>query len=297
MFFARLESPCYGFGIDFKLSYKKRNISPLDPMKCGNLHIVLLLAVFTVPADGWAASVTIGASKDNSIFRNAPNNSAGGSAGIFAGTTAFGAPRRGLIAFDVAGSVPAGATITSAELTLYLGVAGGAVGKNIGLHRLDKDWGEGTAGSALPTVRSAGNGFSASPGDATWNANYFGMSVWSSPGAASDFYALASSSTVVDDAVDMPFTWASTPALVRDVQNWLDSPATNFGWAIVNADEVNIATARAFYSREATMDASGDPLDLSHRPALTISFVPEPTSAIFIMSLIITAAFLRRRSP
>jgi hypothetical protein len=252
-------------------------------MTRGGPHLAIVLVLSAAAPDAWAASATVDARKDNSIFRNRPANSAGGSAGIFAGTTATGSPRRGLIAFDVAGNVPAGATITSVELTLYLGMAGGGESQSVGLHRLTKDWGEGTAGSDLPTVRNAGAGFAASLGDATWNANFFDTSLWSSPGATGDFNPVASSTTIITDVVDTPFTWLSTPELVSDVQNWLDSPTTNFGWAIVNADEVSIATARAFYSREATVDASGDPMDLTRRPALTINYVPEPNAAVLML--------------
>jgi hypothetical protein len=264
-------------------------------MMRGNPYILILLALAACAPVAQAASKTIGASKDNSIFEDAPDNSAGGSAGIFVGTTAFGSPRRGLMAFDVAGNVPSGATITSVELTLYLGMAAGGVNKPVGLHRLTKDWGEGTAGDTLPTVRNAGAGFVASLGDATWNANFLGAALWSSPGAAGDFDAAADSTTLIGDAVDTRFTWLSTPGLVSDVQSWLDNPATNFGWALVNADEVNVATARAFYSREATVDAGGDPMDPARRPALTISYVPEPTSVVLV-ALFGSAILARLRS-
>jgi hypothetical protein len=194
-----------------------------------------------------------------------------------------------LLAFDVAGNIPAGATIKSVELTLYLGMAGGGESKLLGLHRLTKDWGEGAAGSDLPTVRNAGAGFPASPGDATWNANFLGTSLWSGPGAAGDFHPAASSTARVSDVVDTPFTWLSTPESVSDVQDWLDHPATNFGWAIVNDDEVNIATVRAFYSREATVDASGEPMDLARRPALTIIYVPEPNGLVLMLLFALAA--------
>src|SRR5262249_6055281 len=60
--------------------------------------------------------VTIGASKDNTIFSESVSQSDGAGPNFFAGTTSIntnGAIRRGLIAFDVAGNVPAGATINS----------------------------------------------------------------------------------------------------------------------------------------------------------------------------------------
>jgi hypothetical protein len=251
-------------------------------------HLVIVLAFLAVVPDAAAAIKTIRASKDNSLFEDNSGNSAGGSAGIFAGTTAIGSPRRGLLAFDVAGEIPAGATITSAELTLYLGMAAGGT-QTVGLHWLSKDWGEGTAGSSLNTVRNAGGGFPASPGDATWTANFLGASLWSNPGASGDFTAAASATVAVGDVADVAVTWLSTAALVADVQAWLDNPSANFGWALIN-NEATAATARAFYSREATVDGGGDPMDLTRRPALTITYVPEPSSAV--ISLVLGATML-----
>ena len=60
-------------------------------------------------------------------------------------------------------------------------------------------------------------------------------------------------------ALDTPFTWESTPALVTDVQSWLDSPATNFGWLLFNRNESTIRSLKAFYSRDATQNSSNLP--------------------------------------
>ena len=113
-----------------------------------------------------------------------------------------------------------------------------------------------------------------------------------------DFNATASATTVVGSIVDppTPYTWLSTSAMVSNVQGWLDNPAANFGWALINADEVNLATVRAFYSRSATVNAGGDPLDPSARPALTITYfvVPEPTAVILVLSMTLLVLMYRR---
>ena len=44
-------------------------------------------------------------------------------------------------------------------------------------------------------------------------------------------------------------TWASTTALVADVQGWVDAPATNAGWFVVG-NETGTQTAVRFGSRE-----------------------------------------------
>ncbi len=101
--------------------------------------LTLMLAV--VPSAGFADTVTIGASKDTTIYQNNPNNSSGGGNGLFAGTDGDVSPRHALIAFDIADNIPAGATITDVQLTLFLGqVAGSGMGggggnSTIELHR------------------------------------------------------------------------------------------------------------------------------------------------------------------
>ena len=54
---------------------------------------------------------------------------------------------------------------------------------------------------------------------------------------------------------DSPYTFASMPALVADVQAWLDDPATNFGWMLMCETEEANFTARRFASREDTARA------------------------------------------
>src|SRR5262249_37178202 len=98
---------------------------------------------------------TITSSKDTMIFQNNPNNSDGGGIDMFAGTNSAQSIRRSLVAFDVAGSIPQGATIVSVQLTLTYAMAAGTAGSgvgspnlfDIGLHRLLADWGEGTVGT------------------------------------------------------------------------------------------------------------------------------------------------------
>ncbi len=239
--------------------------------------------MFLAPAISWSATKTITTSKDNTIFQNQVNNSAGGGPGIFAGANGMGSPRRGLLAFDIDANVPSWATITAVELRMYLGNAPNNNPQTIGLHRLSIDWGEGTAGNSATNIGGSGNGFAASTGDATWNTPTFGTGTWTNPGATGDFNAVASASAVVSGPVDTAFTWLSTAALVADVQGWLNDPTTNFGWALVNANEETASTVKAFYSRSATQNASGGTLDPAFRPVLTITYIPEPSAAVLLL--------------
>src|SRR5689334_3010417 len=85
----------------------------------------VVVTTVTLSVPGMAATITIGASRDATIFENNVNNSNGAGPGMFAGTNGMGSPRRGLLDFDIAGSVPTGATITDVQLTLHLGQVAG----------------------------------------------------------------------------------------------------------------------------------------------------------------------------
>src|SRR5207247_9985452 len=92
--------------------------------------------------------------------------------------TAMNLVRRGLIAFDVAGSVPAGSTITSAQLQLSMSLTiAGPI--DVSLHRALADWGQGTSFS---TAGGGGMGAPATPGDATWTLRFFPATPWTNPG-------------------------------------------------------------------------------------------------------------------
>jgi hypothetical protein len=273
-------------------------------MKIHRTFFLLFLTITIGISEARSASVTIGASKDNSIFQNFPSNSGGGAAGIYVGGTATKSPRRGLIAFDVADNVPAGATITSVQLTLYSALGGGTTNA-VELHRLSADWGEGSAGSDLDSVQFGGGGFDAAPGNATWNERFFGFAAWTNPGANGDFNPAASATALIgvpnpDWTNPTAYNWLSTPALVSDVQGWLDNSATNFGWILINSDETSQGTARAFFSRSATLDTNGFPLLHDVHPALTITYmnvVPEPAAGVLlIVSGTMLTAGSRRRS-
>jgi hypothetical protein len=221
----------------------------------------------------WASTITIGPSKDTTTFQDPANNSSGAGNGLFAGTNGDSSPRRALIAFDVAGNVPSGATITGAQLTLVLGqVAGmGGVGSGvetatIELHKLSADWGEGVNQKEDPPtdgLNGQGQGAPANDGDATWNARFYSATtptLWATPGG--DFSAAASASLSIGTDVGDGYIWGSTAGMVSDVQSWLNTPSSNFGWIMVNTDETDVRTFRAFYSRDAATD----------HPQLQISF-------------------------
>jgi hypothetical protein len=258
---------------------------------------LLTVAMVLTPMAAWSATTTFGALKDNTIFENMPNNSGGGTAGIFSGANNLPSKRRGFIAFDILksdtnpGGVPAGSIITGAELSMYLANAPNPNSQTIGLHRMLFDWGENINDTSSPAVGGAGNGVAAAAGDATWNESFFGTTTWSSlggsigPGAAGAFSSTASVSTTVSGPIDNQHKWLSTAGLISDVQSWLDNPSSNFGWAIINANETSTQTMKAFYSRQATVNTggSGTTINPTWRPMLIITYVPEPGTEVLIL--------------
>ncbi len=235
-----------------------------------------------------ADTVAIEASKDNTLFEQADGDLSNGSGRfIFAGRSRQPEGlqiRRALLSFDVAGSIPAGATITSATLTLEVtrSISGDL---SSSLHRLGADWGEG----ASDANGQEGTGTAAEVGDATWIHTFSPTDEWTSPGG--DF-AVASSATT-DVGGTGSYSWSSAE-LAADAQDMLDNPGGNFGW-LLRVDEATEGGAKQLASRE---NADG-PV-----PVLEIEFESEgakvPTTnplgiALLVLTLLGGGAFIWRR--
>jgi hypothetical protein len=200
--------------------------------------------------------------KDNTLYEFVPadgdlSNALGNH--FFAGETGMGELRRGVLAFDIAGNIPAGSTILGVTLSLNMSRTGLDDAQNVELHKMLADWGEGT--SVAPGEE--GTGAPATTNDATWRHRFFDTIFWATEGG--NFSATVSATQSVG-AVGV-YTWSSPP-MVGDVQSWLNNPATNFGWLVLG-DESEILTAKRFDTRE-----SASP------PVLTIQYtpgVPRPT--------------------
>lgn len=194
-------------------------------------------------------------SQDNTLIESSTGElSNGAGPALFVGRTnqLENNLRRGLIAFDVAADLPAGAKVKSVMLTLTLEQTH-AGDETIAVHRLLKAWGEG--GSS----HRGGRGAAAAAGDATWIHRFFDRDAWATPGG--DFARRASAVQTVGDAGR--YTWGSTSRLVKDVRRWLKSPEENFGWVLIG-NESAAKTAKRFASRE-----NGE---TSIQPQLTVSF-------------------------
>lgn len=239
-------------------------------MICPDSLRITLVAAFSLGisfsvGSARAAMITLGASKDATLFESPTGHlSAGGDHGIFVGKTfeATNTLRRGLIEFDLSG-IPNGSTINS--VSLRLGVTkhptGGASSVAMGLHRLLGDWGE---GNVIGAGAGGGQGGPAANGDATWLHQFRPGDLWSNRGG--DFVAQASATASVG-LTGSDANWSSTNQLVTDLQGWLANPAINFGW-LIRGNESVAGSARRFASSEANQ--------ANNRPLLTVNFTLPP---------------------
>ena len=158
------------------------------------------------------------------------------------------------MAFDVAGSIPAGATVNRVTLTLNMSRTVADV-QDIELRRLLADWGEGASASG----GNEGSGIAAAAGDATWVHTIFDTEEWEILGG--DFSSQAAATQQVGGVGQ--YTWASTEEMVANVQSWLEDPSTNFGWLLLG-NEAATRTTKRFDSRENGTEAK--------RPVLTVEY-------------------------
>jgi hypothetical protein len=236
---------------------------------------ILAASIFGVAIVARADSVILAPSADTSLHENFPANNLGAQSYLISGTTQNGPLTRGLMAFDIAGTIPSGATINFVTLTLeVVGQPGdGDAPSNFGLHRMFVGWGEGSGSGDPPLL-----GQPALAGEANWNYRFASSTLWASPGgmAGVDFASQFSSDTFIYGVNFSPYLFDSTPRLVEDVQLWLDQPGQNFGWMLLSQSEDEIFSARRFGSRE-------DPF---RAPQLMIDFTPVPEPATVVLCVV-----------
>lgn len=205
-----------------------------------------------------AQTVILNAVKDNTIYSNLTNNSNGAGDNFTAGAIQSSPVRRGLLMFDLS-TIPSGATITAVSLRMVMNrTVSGA--NNVSLHRLNEDWGEGASNAG---AGGDGNGTTAELGDATWICTFSNgaggcTTSWTTAGGV--YQAAASATTSV--AGPAAYTWSSAQ-MITNVQGWLNTPATNFGWEIICA-EGTPGSAKRFSSRT-------NPI-VPDRPSLTVTY-------------------------
>ncbi|NCF64881.1 MAG: DNRLRE domain-containing protein [Chloroflexi bacterium] len=231
--------------------------------------LIILMSVVLVFTASWAGasnqgprseSVTISASKDNTLYEDNDGVLSNGFGAHFfsgraSGTANNGAIRRGLIAFDsLTTVVPAGSLILGAELILHMSRSTSSV-QPVALHKVEADWGE----AASDAAGEEGGGAAAEPQDATWLHTFYADQFWQTPGG--DFAATPSAMTMVGGTGS--YTW-SGPGITGDVRDWLVNPDSNYGWVLLN--ESSNKTTKRFDSRENST--------AEFQPKLLITFLP-----------------------
>ncbi len=230
--------------------------------RCALLGVV----VGTCAGGAVADTVVVPCGRDNTLYESITGTVSNGSGPyFFVGMTTGGERRRGLIRFDVASAIPAGSTVTGAQLKLNLSKTI-SFDLDVWLYRALKDWGE---GASTTGAGQGGSGAVAVAPDATWLHSFYDTVFWSAPGGTSqgatpDYAAESSALTAVGNPLGI-YTWGSTPGMVSDVQAWLDNAGTNFGWFII-ADETGSGNAKRFDSRE-------NPVG-TNQPVLVVTFTP-----------------------
>ena len=206
------------------------------------LHALTLLALLSlIPAPVIAETVRIEAGRDATLIEHPDGARANGSGpAFFVGRTSQGqnSVRRTLIWFDVAAALPERAIVESVSLTVFMSPSNSQM-REIRLHRVLADWGEG------PSSASGGGGRPAEPGDATWIHTFYDYRFWTHGGG--QFVGRVSAQT--DVAGSAFYTWESTNHMIQDVRLWNSAPQRNFGWILIG-DETTPQTAKSFASRE-----------------------------------------------
>lgn len=214
-------------------------------MKAITLQSVLLLT-FCFAHQVSAETVTLQPSADTTLHQTTPDSYLGDLNDLAAGSTLHGDKTRALLKFDLKGTVPTNASITTAVLTVTVTKqpSSGGVNSTFDLRRVRTPWDE-----------------------ATWNVRSKSSEAWSQPGGGlgTDFSSEISASTPIRNRGT--YTFATTPALVSDVQQWLNKPEENFGWVLLSQAEATRETARRFGSHE----------DPENTPNLTVEYTLTPT--------------------
>lgn len=205
--------------------------------------------------------MVIGSVKDNTLYQTASGEISNGSgihffvgrSGIRGGASTT---RRGVLEFDIAGAIPSGSTITSATLRLNMSKSI-AFAQTCTLWRVLQEWGEGASDAPL----EEGQGAPSVAPDATWLHAMYPGTMWTNAGG--DLSTTSHASVPVNGIAQ--YLFGSTAEMVADVQEWLDDPSTNHGWA-VRGSEMGFSTATRWDTRE-------NPV-VENRPRLTIEFTP-----------------------
>lgn len=143
---------------------------------------------------------------------------------LVVGKTSDGVLQHAFVEFDVASAVPAGAQILAARLVLHVAADDDGAATRVDVRRAAAAWGD-AANLTEPAPRASASKVVERPGKAAFGP---------------------------------------TPAMVSDVQSWLDEPPGNHGW-MLTPDTTAPPTVKRFASLEGE--------DAASRPSLIVDFI------------------------
>jgi len=234
------------------------------------------LSVFSLVwgAASWlnAATIAVPSLADTTISQSYPDNNLGGESFLQSGLNDNAEVSRALLKFDIAGNLPANATIQRVTLTLTVAQSISVNASFFSLHRALQPWGEGSKANG-------DSGGLATSGEATWNARSYPATLWSVPGATApaDYVAAASASQYV--IAEGSYSFSSN--LLADVQSWFTNSAANFGWFLISEDEGTFDTFQRFASREDAANAPRLIIDYTLPPRPHVTLTPVADTSLF----------------
>jgi hypothetical protein len=230
-----------------------------------------------------AASITLFAAADATLIEFSASNTLGAASWFSAGITQNGNTNRALLKFDVAGALPAGATITFAGLYVWVtrDPIDGYAETSFSLRRMLRPWGEGPNGDP---PSNPGYGQPAQPGDATWTHAFWETNAWTIPGGLEgvDYSESPSITASIGPESSQPYFFEGGDA-TTDAQFWLDHPEQNFGWMLRSDLETGLEarfTARRFGSRELEDPNSSPQMIIDYLPPMLITNVSVASNQI-----------------
>lgn len=196
-------------------------------------------------------TLTLYPDADTQLRKVAPTYNYGTAVNLRAGSEGSN-DARGLIYPNIS-TIPAGATITAAVLTLYCNSEAATPNQTVGVYRALTQWWEGVKFAAAPDALQDGS---------TWNLrNANGSVAWGAAGGQSgtDYAATATASTTIT-APSAYYDWN----VLADINAWYLGAAINYGWWLIEPSVGEVDSQKVF--------SSSDHGTSNQRPYLTITY-------------------------